>query len=211
MKALDSDHTLFGSRIIARNDLPDNRVNQTEDNFMKDSKDIRFVLPGFDTMGIAVDDCAAVWKDQSNVITVPKFLFWDRFSRCLDQITSVKLGEEERRKHSWIECVGSQIVFDEVGPIVNANDLGIIRDALLAIHHAFYDAVKKGSETTLKSTSETTLKSTSETTLKSTPEKLPVSTSEVIRQIRSRVLANRVVFFDGCLHSDVCLGERADG
>ena len=195
--------------------MPDNRVNQTEDNFMKDSKDIRFVLPGFDTMGIAVDDCAAVWKDQSNVITVPKFLFWSRFSRCLDRITSAKLDEAERRKQSWIACGGSRIVFDEVGPIVNANDLAIIRDALLAIHHAFYDAVKssevkKGGVVKEKS-SEKPLKDTPEMPLKDTPEKPPFSTSKVIRQIRSRVLANRVVFFDGCLHGDVCLGERTDG
>ena len=203
--------------------MPDNRVNQTEDNFMKDSKDSRFVLPGFDTMGIAVDDCAAVWKDQSNVITVPKFLFWSRFSRCLDRITSAKLDEAERRKQSWIACVESRIVFDEVGPIVNAKDLAIIRDALLAIHHAFYDAVKssevkkggvvkeKSSEKPLKDTPEMPLENTPEKHLKDTPEKPPFSTSEVIRQIRSRVLANRVVFFDGCLHGDVCLGERTDG
>ena len=87
--------------------MPDNRVNQTEDNFLKDSKDIRFVLPGFDTMGIAVDDCVAVWKDPSNVITVPKFLFWSRFSRCLDRITSEKLSQEEQRERSMAGCAWS--------------------------------------------------------------------------------------------------------
>lgn len=45
VKVLDPDHTLFGSRIIARNDVPDNPANSTEDNFVKESKDIRFVQP----------------------------------------------------------------------------------------------------------------------------------------------------------------------
>lgn len=100
MKVLDPNHSLFGSRIIARNDVPDNPANATEDNFVKESKDIRFVLPGFDTMGVAVDDCAAVWKDQASVISVPKFVFWSRFARCLREMDSSRLSEEERREKS---------------------------------------------------------------------------------------------------------------
>ncbi|OAO15080.1 hypothetical protein AV274_3208 [Blastocystis sp. ATCC 50177/Nand II] len=136
VKVLDPDHTLFGSRIIARNDVPDNPANSTEDNFVKESKDIRFVQPGFDTMGVAVDDCAAVWKDQSSVITVPKFVFWSRFARCLRAMDANGWSEEERRRQ----------MFAEVGPVVNSTELMVVRDALLHIHRAFYEKVKRGAD-----------------------------------------------------------------
>lgn len=101
---IDPDESLFGSRLIARNDFPANKGIQNFDNFTKGSKDIRFVLPGFDTMGVAVDDSAEVWKNMYNVITVTKFQFWEPFQRLLADFQRKGITDEEARKDCGSHC-----------------------------------------------------------------------------------------------------------
>ena len=101
MNVLDPDHSLFGNRIIARNDIPENTQRQSHSNFVPASKDISLVLPGYDEMAIAVDDSVIVWKDQSCVLTIPPFHFWDKFLRSLDYLNNNNIIDEEtRRKES---------------------------------------------------------------------------------------------------------------
>ena len=73
-------------------------------------------------------------------------------------------------------------MFAEVGPVVNSTELLVVRDALLHIHKAFYEKMKS-----------------------ETPSVASVSTADVIREIRSRVLSARVVYFDGLLQNEVTL------
>lgn len=56
-------------------------------------------------MGIAVDDSAVVWKDQSSVITVPPFHFWDKFLRSLAYLDNNGIKEEEKRRHESKQCL----------------------------------------------------------------------------------------------------------
>lgn len=101
VKVVDPDHSLFGNRIIARNDVPENSQRVLESNFVPASKDISLVLPGYDDIGIAVDDSSIVWKDQSSVLTVPPFHFWNSFLQSLDYLENHGITDEEiRRKES---------------------------------------------------------------------------------------------------------------
>ena len=96
---IDPDHSLFGNRIIARNDVPENSHRLSQSNFIPASKDINLVLPGYDDVGIAVDDSAVVWKDQSSVITIPPFHFWDKFLRTLAYLDNNGVQDEGKRRN----------------------------------------------------------------------------------------------------------------
>ena len=82
MKVLDPNNSIFESRLIARNDVPELRTNQNFQNDQRNSKDIGFVLPGYTAMGIAVDDNPGVWREKGNVVQVTKFSFWNVFWSC---------------------------------------------------------------------------------------------------------------------------------
>ena len=50
------------------------------------------------TVKIAVDDSVIVWKDQSCVLTIPPFHFWDKFLRSLDYLDRNNIMDEEKRR-----------------------------------------------------------------------------------------------------------------
>lgn len=130
-------------------------------------------------------------------------------------------------------------MFAEVGPVVNSTELMVVRDALLHIHRAFYEKVKKGvrdahngvntthngvndvDATTsgvndvsgvnathngvndVNDVNATTNDGSDGSGTTDTPTETTTSTAEVIREIRSRVLTGRVVYFDGMLQNQV--------
>ena len=130
-------------------------------------------------------------------------------------------------------------MFAEVGPVVNSTELMVVRDALLHIHRAFYEKVKKGvrhedngvntthngvndvDATTngvndvsgvnathngvndVNGVNATTNDGSDGSGTTDTPTETTTSTAEVIREIRSRVLTGRVVYFDGMLQNQV--------
>lgn len=140
-------------------------------------------------------------------------------------------------------------MFAEVGPVVNSTELMVVRDALLHIHRAFYEKVKRGvgdAHNGVNATASgvnathndvngvngvsathngvndvsgvnathngvngvndvdaTTNDGSDGSGTTDTPTETTTSTAEVIREIRSRVLTGRVVYFDGMLQNQV--------
>ena len=127
-------------------------------------------------------------------------------------------------------------MFAEVGPVVNSTELMVVRDALLHIHRAFYEKVKRGvgdAPSGVNATASgvsathnvvndvsgvnathngvngvndvdaTTNDGSDGSGTTDTPTETTTSTAEVIREIRSRVLTGRVVYFDGMLQNQV--------
>ena len=64
------------------------------------------MLPGFDKMAIAVDDSIGVWKDQSCVIPVPAFQFWNAFSHALSFLEKNQITEDQQRRQESMRVVG---------------------------------------------------------------------------------------------------------
>lgn len=99
----------------------------------------------------------------------------------------------------------------------------VVRDALLHIHRVFYEKVKKGvgdAPSGVNATASgvsathndvngvndvdaTTNDGSDGSGTTDTPTETTTSTAEVIREIRSRVLTGRVVYFDGMLQNQV--------
>lgn len=124
-------------------------------------------------------------------------------------------------------------MFAEVGPVVNSTELMVVRDALLHIHRAFYEKVKRGvgdahngvnatasgvsathndvngvngvnaTHYDVNDVNATTNDGSDGSGTTDTPTETTTSTAEVIREIRSRVLTGRVVYFDGMLQNQV--------
>ena len=140
-------------------------------------------------------------------------------------------------------------MFAEVGPVVNSTELMVVRDALLHIHRAFYEKVKRGvgdapsgvnatasgvsathnvvndvsgvnathngvndvsgvnathnGVNGVNDVNATTNDGSDGSGTTDTPTETTTSTAEVIREIRSRVLTGRVVYFDGMLQNQV--------
>lgn len=124
-------------------------------------------------------------------------------------------------------------MFAEVGPVVNSTELMVVRDALLHIHRVFYEKVKKGvgdapsgvnatasgvsathndvngvngvnaTHYDVNDVNATTNDGSDGSGTTDTPTETTTSTAEVIREIRSRVLTGRVVYFDGMLQNQV--------
>ena len=124
-------------------------------------------------------------------------------------------------------------MFAEVGPVVNSTELMVVRDALLHIHRAFYEKVKRGvgdahngvnatasgvsathndvngvngvnaTHYDVNDVNATTNDGSDGSGTTDTPTEMTTSTAEVIREIRSRVLTGRVVYFDGMLQNQV--------
>lgn len=114
--------------------------------------------------------------------------------------------------------------------MVNSTELMVVRDALLHIHRAFYEKVKRGvgdAPSGVNATASgvsathndvsathndvngvndvdaTTNDGSDGSGTTDTPTEMTTSTAEVIREIRSRVLTGRVVYFDGMLQNQV--------
>ena len=97
--------------------------------------------------------------------------------------------------------------------MVNSTELMVVRDALLHIHRAFYEKVKKGvrdahngvnaTHNDVNDVDATTNDGSDGSGTTDTPTEMTTSTAEVIREIRSRVLTGRVVYFDGMLQNQV--------
>lgn len=124
-------------------------------------------------------------------------------------------------------------MFAEVGPVVNSTELMVVRDALLHIHRAFFEKVKRGvgdahngvnatasgvsathndvngvngvnaTHYDVNDVNATTNDGSDGSGTTDTPTETTTSTAEVIREIRSRVLTGRVVYFDGMLQNQV--------
>lgn len=124
-------------------------------------------------------------------------------------------------------------MFAEVGPVVNSTELMVVRDALLHIHRAFFEKVKRGvgdahngvnatasgvsathndvngvngvnaTHYDVNDVNATTNDGSDGSGTTDTPTEMTTSTAEVIREIRSRVLTGRVVYFDGMLQNQV--------
>ena len=100
IRIIDPSRVIFGSRIIARDDVPENGKSVFFSNFAPASKDISYVLPGLERMGVVVDDSVEVWKDREIVIRVPQFRFWKTFSQCYQRLTAEKITEEKVRRET---------------------------------------------------------------------------------------------------------------
>ena len=124
--------------------------------------------------------------------------------------------------------------------MVNSTELMVVRDALLHIHRAFYEKVKRGvrdahngvnatasgvsathngvnathndvngvngvnaTHNDVNDVDATTNDGSDGSGTTDTPTEMTTSTAEVIREIRSRVLTGRVVYFDGMLQNQV--------
>lgn len=117
--------------------------------------------------------------------------------------------------------------------MVNSTELMVVRDALLHIHRAFYEKVKRGlrdahngvnathngvsathndvngvsgvnaTHNDVNDVDATTNDGSDGSGTTDTPTETTTSTAEVIREIRSRVLTGRVVYFDGMLQNQV--------
>lgn len=120
--------------------------------------------------------------------------------------------------------------------MVNSTELMVVRDALLHIHRAFYEKVKRGvgdahngvnatasgvnathndvngvngvsathnGVNGVNDVNATTNDGSDGSGTTDTPTETTTSTAEVIREIRSRVLTGRVVYFDGMLQNQV--------
>ena len=117
--------------------------------------------------------------------------------------------------------------------MVNSTELMVVRDALLHIHRAFYEKVKRGvrdahngvnatasgvsathndvngvngvnaTHYDVNDVNATTNDGSDGSGTTDTPTEMTTSTAEVIREIRSRVLTGRVVYFDGMLQNQV--------
>ena len=120
--------------------------------------------------------------------------------------------------------------------MVNSTELMVVRDALLHIHRAFYEKVKRGvgdapsgvnatasgvgdahngvngvngvsathnGVNDVNDVNATTNDGSDGSGTTDTPTETTTSTAEVIREIRSRVLTGRVVYFDGMLQNQV--------
>ena len=98
IQSIDRNHQLFGSRVIARDDVPDNSKNNFFNNFTPASKDISFVLPGLERLGVVVDDSMEVWKDRSIVLQIPKFRFWKPFLDCYEMLEKEHIKDEAQRR-----------------------------------------------------------------------------------------------------------------
>ena len=129
IRIIDPSRVIFGSRIIARDDVPENGKSVFFSNFAPASKDISYVLPGLERMGVVVDDSVEVWKDREIVIRVPQFRFWKTFSQCYQRLTAEKITEEKVRRET---------MFRAISPIINNGCMSIVRDTLLQIHTRFY-------------------------------------------------------------------------
>lgn len=84
--------------MIARDDVPDNSNTNFFNNFLPASKDISFVLPGLERLGVVVDDSMDVWKDRSIVLQIPKFRFWQSFLDCYDQLEKQNVKDDAQRR-----------------------------------------------------------------------------------------------------------------
>lgn len=114
--------------------------------------------------------------------------------------------------------------------MVNSTELMVVRDALLHIHRVFYEKVKRGVGDAVSdalngmddapngvgatTNDVSAVRGVGATTndvnapngvgvTTDTPTETTTSTAEVIREIRSRVLTGRVVYFDGMLQNQV--------
>ena len=113
--------------------------------------------------------------------------------------------------------------------MVNSTELMVVRDALLHIHRVFYEKVKRGvgdAPSGVNATASgvsathnvvngvngvngvndvdaTTNDGSDGSGTTDTPTEMTTSTAEVIREIRSRVLTGRVIYFDGMLQNQV--------
>lgn len=117
--------------------------------------------------------------------------------------------------------------------MVNSTELMVVRDALLHIHRAFFEKVKRGvgdahngvnatasgvsathndvngvngvnaTHYDVNDVNATTNDGSDGSGTTDTPTEMTTSTAEVIREIRSRVLTGRVVYFDGMLQNQV--------
>ena len=117
--------------------------------------------------------------------------------------------------------------------MVNSTELMVVRDALLHIHRAFYEKVKRGvgdahngvnatasgvsathndvngvngvnaTHYDVNDVNATTNDGSDGSGTTDTPTETTTSTAEVIREIRSRVLTGRVVYFAGMLQNQV--------
>lgn len=123
--------------------------------------------------------------------------------------------------------------------MVNSTELMVVRDALLHIHRAFYEKVKRGvgdapsgvnathndvngvngvsathidvngvngvnaTHNDVNDVDATTNDGSDGSGTTDTPTETTTSTAGVIREIRSRVLTGRVVYFDGMLQNQV--------
>lgn len=139
---IDPHGTLFGNRIIARNDIPENVEKSGFNNAEPSSKDMQFVLPGYDTMGVSVDDNICVWKDQRNVVMIPRFEFWRYYRNCISRLQIQQITDEtKRRVESVFFITRLLVVFNTVGRIVNSADMDTILNTLISIHREFYNLV----------------------------------------------------------------------
>ena len=84
--------------MIARDDVPDNSETNFFNNFLPASKDISFVLPGLERLGVVVDDSVEVWKDRAIVLHIPRFCFWKSFLKCYETLESENIREEAQRR-----------------------------------------------------------------------------------------------------------------
>ena len=93
-------------------------------------------------MGDSVDDNVCVWKDQRNVIMIPRFEFWRYYRNCINRLLLHQITDEtQRRLESNPFNPISQIVFNAVGKIVNGADMDTILNTLILIHREFYNLV----------------------------------------------------------------------
>ena len=49
-------------------------------------------------MGISVDDNLCVWKDQTNVIVIPRFEFWKYYRSCVFRMQQLEMNDEQKRR-----------------------------------------------------------------------------------------------------------------
>ena len=103
---------------------------------------MQFVLPGYDTMGVSVDDNICVWKDQRNVVMIPRFEFWRYYRNCISRLQIQQITDEtKRRVESVFFITRLLVVFNTVGRIVNSADMDTILNTLISIHREFYNLV----------------------------------------------------------------------
>ena len=174
IESIDPNHQLFGSRVIARDDVPDNSETNFFNNFLPASKDISFVLPGLERLGVVVDDSVEVWKDRAIVLHIPKFCFWRSFLKCYETLERENIRDEtQRRQKSGNEWNRWGVVFEAVGWIINNDSMNIVKDTLVQIHQQFYARAQQR-DTGVPST----------------------SVGEVIGQLRASLFRNTLIYFD---------------
>ena len=179
IESIDPNHQLFGSRVIARDDVPDNSETNFFNNFLPASKDISFVLPGLERLGVVVDDSVEVWKDRAIVLHIPRFCFWKSFLKCYEMLESENIRDEsQRRQKSGNEWNRWDVVFEAVGWIINNDSMNIVKDTLVQIHQQFYARAQQQQQQPKKT------------------GELSMSVGEVIGQLRASLFRNTFIYFD---------------